>query len=117
MNNEKLVKNSNIFVCNICKYSTDKKFNYNIHLLTRKHINNNKNNEIIENPTKKYLCKKCEKGFNDRAGLWRHNKKCNGNGNCNGEDKDKQIEKLSGLVTNLMKQNNDLVEIVNNLMK
>jgi hypothetical protein len=34
------------------------------------------NNQIKQSLSKKYICQNCEKEFNDRAGLWRHNKKC-----------------------------------------
>ena len=70
---------SNIFCCELCDFSTSRKNNYNIHLLSKKHKNNEMttfDNDFKQNLSKKYSCKNCPKTFNDRAGLWRHNKKC-----------------------------------------
>jgi hypothetical protein len=79
IDNEKLAKTSNFFKCDICNYTTCKKFNINIHFETKKHKNNvltTKNNESLAKTSKKFICLNCDKGFNDRSGLWRHNKKC-----------------------------------------
>jgi hypothetical protein len=78
--NEKLAKNSTNFNCEICNYTTSKKFNLSLHFETKKHKNNlltKKNNETLAKTSKKFICLNCDKGFNDRAGLWRHKKKCN----------------------------------------
>ena len=45
--------------CNLCCY----------YMTTNDNANSAK-------PSKKYVCKNCDKSFNDRAGLWRHSKKC-----------------------------------------
>jgi hypothetical protein len=71
--------------CKFCDYHTNKKSSYDTHIESRKHKNNElsiKNNDFSTNNNAKfghkiYICKNCEKQFNDRAGLWRHNKKCN----------------------------------------
>ena len=69
------------YACILCDYSTSKKGNYNNHCESKKHksrvcaLNDLENNEKIDN-NPIYQCKKCEKIFNDRSGLWRHNKKC-----------------------------------------
>jgi hypothetical protein len=79
-NNEIMPKLCYKFYCDFCQYKTDKKSSYNNHIKSIRHINNTANNEIMlklclsNNNT--YICKKCNKSFNDRAGLWRHNKKC-----------------------------------------
>jgi hypothetical protein len=44
--------------------------------MTGKHKNNSLTTNDTSTLTKKYECDKCNKIFNDRAGLWRHNKKC-----------------------------------------
>jgi hypothetical protein len=77
--NEKLAKTSSIFKCEICNYTTIKKFNLRLHFETKKHKNyllTSKNNETLAKTSKKFICLNCDKGFNDRAGLWRHKKKC-----------------------------------------
>jgi hypothetical protein len=66
--------NAKKFVCDNCDYNTSNKYDYERHLSTTKH----KNNELTTKSCvqKKLQCINCDKPFNDRAGLWRHNKKC-----------------------------------------
>ena len=78
--NQKSAKISCRFYCDCCDYGTCKKSNYDTHLESMKHknntltTNNNKNKQQI---SKNIIhCLICEKTFNDRAGLWRHKKKC-----------------------------------------
>jgi hypothetical protein len=74
-----LAKLSNNFTCEICDYSTNRNYNYVIHCNSIKHKNNaltmNDNDKLVK-ISKTYICNNCDKNFNDRAGLWRHNKKC-----------------------------------------
>ncbi len=69
-------KNIIVFNCETCDFNCSKKGDWNRHIMTGKH----KNNSLITNNTstltKKYECNNCDKPFNDRAGLWRHKKKC-----------------------------------------
>jgi hypothetical protein len=67
-------KNNRQYFCEICDYSTCKKCNYDKHLLSRKHENSNNNNPKVAKSS--HECNICNKCFNDRAGLWRHKKKC-----------------------------------------
>jgi len=70
-------KDDNTFICEMCDFSCGKKFNYEKHLSTRKHINNDislhKKGEIEQ--IKKYKCE-CGKEYNHRQGLYTHKKKC-----------------------------------------
>jgi ribosomal protein L37AE/L43A len=70
---QKLSKN---FFCKICDYNTERKSNLENHLLSAKHIKTTNNNEIKQKISTKHKCDNCEKEYNDRAGLWRHKKKC-----------------------------------------
>jgi hypothetical protein len=66
------------FYCDKCQYKTDKKSSYESHKLSARH-NKHKTNIVHSDCaqlTHKYKCNNCEKPFNDRAGLWRHKKKC-----------------------------------------
>jgi hypothetical protein len=66
------------FYCEICNYGTSKKSSINKHLSTSKHIKTTNNNgKVSKSCSTCYSCNICEKPFNDRAGLWRHTKKCN----------------------------------------
>ena len=110
--NDFLGKNSNIFYCNICDYSTCIKFNYGIHIKSIKHKKNVltiNNNEILGKISKKYKCDTCTKKFNDRAGLWRHNKKCN-------KETDKNEISYKELIMMVIKQNSEIMK-ENSVMK
>ena len=97
------------FYCEKCDYGTSKKSTFINHCESKRH----KTNEITTNDnafyaklcSKKYLCEFCDKGYNDRAGLWRHKKKCLEDENIidgiNIKDKD-------ALVIHLLKQNGEL---------
>ena len=50
------------------------------HFLTSKHIKTTQNNGYVAECSKKtYMCETCKIKYNDRAGLWRHKKKCPNN--------------------------------------
>ena len=102
--NEFLVEISTNFRCDICDYNTSRKYNLDIHLNSVKHKNRlltTKNNESLVEISKIYKCQNCSKEFNDRAGLWRHKKKC----------VEKEFE------TNELNEQNDSVELIKYLMK
>jgi hypothetical protein len=117
-----LAKTSNIFHCDVCDYYTDRKYNYNSHINSNRHKNNacnNENNGFLAKSAKKYSCSNCYKFFNDRAGLWRHNKKSSCNFNI---DNEKEQTKVNGmdkdeLIMMLLKQNADLIKGQQEMMK
>jgi len=71
-------------------------------------------NEIKQKISKKYQCQKCEKEFNDRAGLWRHNKKCNGSINFveSSEILINPFELTQETIMNILKQNSDFQQML-----
>jgi hypothetical protein len=73
--NEKLVKTSKIFYCEMCDYSTCRHFNLQLHFNSIKHKNNEKTTKLVET-SNAYKCENCNKSHKDRAGLWRHKKSC-----------------------------------------
>ena len=96
------------FRCNICDYTTSKKSSFDKHIESKKHKNNalttlNNGKSCSE---KKYICEKCVKTFCDRAGLWRHKKKCDNISNINN---DESIDK-DQLILMLIKQNSELIK-------
>jgi hypothetical protein len=106
-NNEYVAKNSIVYNCKYCDYNTSKKTNYSKHHDTLKHKNNEnnaKNNEFVAKSSKSYTCEICFKHFNDRAGLWRHKKKCINTNKTKDEPTDKE------LVMMLLKQNSELIK-------
>ena len=73
---------SNKYYCEKCDYGTCRKNNMNTHLASAKHQKTTTYNIISANSNEqsatlsKYCCQICDKKYNDRAGLWRHKKKC-----------------------------------------
>lgn len=68
-----------IFICEFCDYTTYRKWDFKRHNDSKKHRSVTKttqNNAKCGNLRFNYICSNCDKGFSDRAGLWRHKKKC-----------------------------------------
>lgn len=126
----KVAKVANEFYCNFCDYCTCRKYNWDKHLLTSKHLASQSSNhlatqdvakvakvaeiaKIIEKVSdKKYTCKNCNKEYCDKTGLWRHNKTCkNIMEETNVETKEIFDKEL---VMSLLKQNAELLEIIKN---
>ena len=124
-NNVFLGEKCHKYYCYECAYGTDKKSSYNNHLTSKKHKNNVATTMVMP---KKYECQICDKMFNDRAGLWRHKKKCIQNNNNEVDENDSDEEYYEGinlkdkdaLVIHLLKQTvslqNSLIEISKNVM-
>ena len=109
--NEFYAKNSPKYCCELCDFNTSKKLDYSRHIQTQKHKNNGlttiKNALVAKSCSeKKYICEKCVKTFCDRAGLWRHKKKCDNISNINN---DESIDK-DQLILMLIKQNSELIK-------
>ena len=104
--NENVAKSSKQYYCNICAYYTSKKYNYEKHMLTSKHIKSMISNENVANVAKSrtvtYICSNCNKQYKDNSGLWRHSKKC-----CKGN-----TSKAQELVEYLMKENAEFKQLI-----
>ena len=69
------------FYCEKCDYKTNRKNNFEEHLLTAKHMKSTFINLCQPNSSKnqqssKFTCINCNKEYKDKSGLWRHNKVC-----------------------------------------
>ena len=107
------------FYCENCDYGTCKKSSFTNHTDSKRHKNNiSTTNTTAIMPklcSKKYLCDGCDKNFNDRAGLWRHKKKCTIKSEI-GQEKTEEngyyeginIKDKDALVLHLLKQNGEL---------
>jgi DNA-binding ferritin-like protein len=67
--------------CVICNYNTDRKCNYDTHLISKRHVTNSANgnhgNQIQQQFSElNYSCQNCKKKFTNRSGLWKHKKIC-----------------------------------------
>ena len=109
--NKNVAKSSTIFFCDKCEYYTVKKFNYDKHILTSKHLKSMISNEIVGNVAKSsndtYICCNCNKQYKDKSGLWRHKKKCINETNTNNDD-----TKAHELIQYLLKENSEFKQLM-----
>jgi len=102
--------------CEVCDYRTSKKSSYDTHVLSKRHVKRIQINTLEPTENKslpnlcpfKYSCEKCNKGFNNRSGLWKHKKKCGIVEEDKGEKNDIITDK--DLIIMLIKQNNELIK-------
>ncbi len=90
------------FYCPNCHYSCSRKFSWEQHLSTLKHQMLTNANELHE----KYACDHCQTIFKHKSSLSRHKKTCSDH---NHSDVSEQK-----IITMLLKQNTDLMEIIKN---
>ena len=101
------------YSCNICDYNTDRKCNFDTHLISRRHVINSANGNfgnIFQQKFSeiKYMCVNCDKGFINRSGLWKHKQKC-----CEVIHEEKKLDK-DDLIKTLIEQNAKLMAILEN---
>jgi hypothetical protein len=105
------------FFCKNCDFKCSRKRDFTRHIETKKHKNNDlttfDNAFYPKKPNiKKYECENCDKEFKDRAGLWRHKKKCLNEEKVFGNDfNEKEI------IMTLLQQNNQLQNKIIELCK
>jgi hypothetical protein len=104
------------FYCESCDYKCYKKYNWDIHLLTTKHIkSSNFNNLATENGKngKKMAnncCENCGKEYKDRTGLWRHKQKCKIKKDSESETEEEKYDEVTdkNLIMMLINENKEL---------
>jgi hypothetical protein len=104
------------YYCKKCDYNTSRKSSYDRHTLSSKHQNCTIGNAMETNMCKKvqnvFFCKKCNKGYIDRSGLWKHKKVCNkyeSTENVVLKDSIKlNTEELTKIVLDIVKSNQEL---------
>jgi hypothetical protein len=108
-------KNSKIYTCLLCDFSSCNKNDYNRHNLTQKHIRNVSATFGNNLATEKTLnCDYCGKPYKDRTGLWKHKKNCYYKEN-NIKEIDEPTDKQ--LIMMLVKQNTDIMKENSELRK
>ena len=115
-NNFVALNDNKTYCCEICDYICYKKYNWNKHLSTMKHMNAiNSNSKVAKNgksgkkwQKELFTCENCGKEYNDRSGLWRHKKKCNNTPEPTKENKDKEGPSDKELIMMLIKENSEL---------
>jgi hypothetical protein len=86
-----------------------------MHNKSIKHKNNcltTFDNEKLAKTSKKHLCENCNKHFNDRAGLWRHKKKCNNVINIDEKNKKEELMNDKDLIQYLLKENLEFKQLM-----
>jgi len=111
---QKSVKIPKNFICELCDYNTCCKKDMNKHLLTLKHQNNNKINDLAIKSIQKsekslFYCENCNKKYKDNSGLWRHKKKCNPEINNNLSDN--LLNNKNELINYLINENKEIKEL------
>ena len=115
MTTKRLEKTSPKFFCEKCDFKCFTNTDWNRHIARAKHIKTTNNNDInLENFKPKYVCVNCEKEYNDRAGLWRHKKKCPKE--VSETNKEVDISDKNLIIT-LIQQNQELQKQNNELQK
>ena len=112
INNDSLVNSSKLFECKICNYVSSRKYNLDLHNDSAKHKHNKLtifNNDSLVKTSKIYECGNCDRQFNDRAGLWRHKKKC-GIIKCKDDLNDQS--KQQQLIEYLLKENSEFKQLM-----
>ncbi len=66
------------FDCKYCDFHCCKKSDWDRHIITRKHQNQQKSTNVqnFSNNEKNFECEYCNKKYKDRSGLWKHKKTC-----------------------------------------
>jgi hypothetical protein len=111
------------FICQQCDYKCCKKFNWDRHVLTSKHLKSTNINKIAtkteQNEQKKetYMCHTCDKQYKDRTGLWRHKKSCNFENEQNNDVKIDNELSDKNLIIMLMKKNDELQSMMMEVIK
>jgi len=105
---KKVAKSSNSYYCKYCDYITSKKFNWEKHLTTQKHIKKRHlaspdNAQKVAKSSKMFFCPNCDKKYKSRNGLWKHSKKC------------KKIESVLETKTQTIVQKQIVQNITNNI--
>jgi hypothetical protein len=100
------------YYCDICDYVCSKKYNWDKHKSTSKHLNAINGCHLATGEGHKvafFCCENCDKQYSDRTGLWRHKKKCNHQYTNNEDPSDKQLfMMLLKQQTELIKENSEL---------
>lgn len=111
------------YFCKACDYSTTRKYNYSLHLDSVKHKNNglnNENNGSLAKNSKTYICTNCKKTYNDRAGLWRHKKKCVTHTDIEPNETNQIVNnnvKNDKLIEYLLNENKEIKELILEIVK
>ncbi len=106
------------FHCKICDYTCSRKFLWEQHLATQKHIRQHlatQHHDVNKDNLYENICEHCGKKYKQRSGLWRHNKSCNKSLTTSSVVKNNTCISNSGVSTikNIQKEDKKLKRIQN----
>jgi hypothetical protein len=117
METKNYIKNPGKFSCEICDFNTTHKNDYKKHLLTAKHqslVMETNLKQYNDNKTQQkpicFSCDKCNKNYNSKSGLWKHNQVCNTDPIF--EDKNTNSESKDELISYLIKENQEFKGLI-----
>jgi hypothetical protein len=112
------------FYCQKCDFSCCKKYAWERHLMTSKHLLETDGNDLETQKGKKghstlFTCEFCDKVYKNRSGLWKHKQDCfmpenQGHDSENSKTNKLSIDDKDDLIIQLLKQNAKLMEILEN---
>ena len=120
---------ANKYNCKLCDYTTCNKWDFNKHILTRKHVKNvnetrlKQNETILPEKSVNLLCS-CGLLFNSRTTMWRHKKKCTKetsvdvSSHVNVVKENQPVNLITNeLVIELLKDNKEMKQLIVELVK
>jgi len=114
-------KLSNKYCCEKCNYVTERKSNFDNHLLSAKHLMEMNGSNIKQKLSNDFCCEKCNKIYQTHAGLWKHKQKCNTFDNTieKNEISDKElimmlINENKEMKTLMLEQQNMIMKVIEN---
>jgi hypothetical protein len=106
------------YVCKPCDFVCCKKYNWERHITTTKHIEVTESEHLVTEKGQKgqkNCCENCGKEYLSRNGLWKHKQKCNQ------IEKDETKQEITkdeiNLVEYLMKENKEIKEMILEIVK
>jgi len=116
------IKVANKYICEKCDYKCIKKYNWDKHLLTAKHIKETTETEMEIKSGEKWqtdITCECGKSYKNKSGLWKHQKKCKKHEDNISliteeiEEKSEEENPMSTtMILELLKQNNEFKELI-----
>jgi hypothetical protein len=112
-------KLSNKFCCEICDYNTDRKSNYDNHLLSLRHHKASFGNQLKQikqiKQQKSFECELCGKTYYTNSGLWKHKQHCKNDKVVNNDNI--STAEILNIIKTLIKDNQDFTkELVNTVV-
>jgi len=116
---EKSKKSSSEFYCEICQFVCSKKFNWDRHLITSKHLRKQigkEGKEEKEQNGKKHKCV-CGKIYSNPSGLWKHKQKENCYSGEKTSNHHNQSNNNDKLIEYLLHENKEIKELILEIVK